>query len=49
MVTGRVPEEDEGQESYSRVIWVKLGDSRECDWAGVKLQGWLKLKMVAGS
>jgi hypothetical protein len=43
-----VPEEEKSQESYSGVVWVKLGDTQECNETGTKLQGRLKLRMEAG-
>jgi hypothetical protein len=43
-----VPEEEKSQESYSGVVWVKLGDTQECSETGTKLQGRLKLRMEAG-
>jgi hypothetical protein len=42
------PEEGKSQERYSGVVWVKLGDAKECNETGTKLQGRLKLKMEAG-
>jgi len=48
-VVGKCPEGAKGQESYRRVHWVKLVGKRWCVEAGLKLQGWLKPKMEAGS